>query len=462
MKNTFRRTIVGALSGLLLMGCLTGCAPSESTTVATVGDEKLSYGEANFYSRYMQSTYESYASYLGYDAEGFWNMSPDGVETMVDSVKGNLQEEMEEMLVCYQNAEAYDVSLSDEEIAEIEAAADAFIEANSEETLEFMSASKENIVKMLSMISTQDKVYDAIVADVSDVVTDEEAMQKAMLYVAFPYTTSTNSINGNANSDELAQITDALTGAMTEANEEDIKEKAEAFVKDMKDMSEEEIKEAAEELGASAINRTFDADDEFPQAELCAEAFGLKEGEVTKLYKNEEAGTFYAAKLLSEFDEEATENQKTTIVNQRLSDTYAAALEAMKEGMNIDWNEKAWDAIDFLTGGVSTAVGDDLYTDITEVENSYDEDTALEVADGDLINIDYVGSIDGVEFEGGKAEGAQLEIGSGSFIDTFEEQLIGAHPGDDVTVVVTFPEDYHAAELAGQEAEFAVHVNGIY
>ena len=80
--------------------------------------------------------------------------------------------------------------------------------------------------------------------------------------------------------------------------------------------------------------------------------------------------------------------------------------------------------------------------------------------DGDTINIDYVGSVDGVEFDGGNTQGmgTDLVIGSGSYIDDFEDQLIGAHPGDQVDVYVTFPEDYGVEELNGKEALFQVTV----
>ena len=83
------------------------------------------------------------------------------------------------------------------------------------------------------------------------------------------------------------------------------------------------------------------------------------------------------------------------------------------------------------------------------------------IADGDLANIDYEGFCDGVPFAGGKDEGYDLAIGSHSFIDTFEEQLIGKNIGDEVEVNVTFPTEYHAAELAGTPAMFKVKVNGI-
>ncbi|MEM7703794.1 MAG: trigger factor [Pseudomonadota bacterium] len=82
-------------------------------------------------------------------------------------------------------------------------------------------------------------------------------------------------------------------------------------------------------------------------------------------------------------------------------------------------------------------------------------------ADGNQLIIDFVGKLDGVEFEGGKAEDAALVIGSGTFIPGFEEQLVGAKTGDEKTIAVTFPADYQAADLAGQEATFDITVKQV-
>ena len=103
-------------------------------------------------------------------------------------------------------------------------------------------------------------------------------------------------------------------------------------------------------------------------------------------------------------------------------------------------------------------------TNSQDTGSSYSTDSSLTVEDGDTVNIDYVGSIDGVEFDGGNTQGmgTDLVIGSGSYIDDFEDQLIGAHPGDQVDVYVTFPEDYGVEKLNGKEALFQVTVNGIY
>jgi trigger factor len=82
-------------------------------------------------------------------------------------------------------------------------------------------------------------------------------------------------------------------------------------------------------------------------------------------------------------------------------------------------------------------------------------------ADGDHVLVDFVGSLDDVEFEGGTATDHMIEVGSGQLIDGFEEQIIGAAAGDEVRVEVTFPDDYGAAELAGQDAVFAVTVKEV-
>ena len=81
--------------------------------------------------------------------------------------------------------------------------------------------------------------------------------------------------------------------------------------------------------------------------------------------------------------------------------------------------------------------------------------------DGDQLLIDFVGRVDGEAFEGGGAEDATLTLGSGQFIPGFEEQLVGAKPGDEVLVKVTFPAEYQAAQLAGKDAEFTVQVKEV-
>jgi len=89
------------------------------------------------------------------------------------------------------------------------------------------------------------------------------------------------------------------------------------------------------------------------------------------------------------------------------------------------------------------------------------KDASYKAKLGDSVNIDYVGKIDKKEFEGGAAKGYQLELGSKSFIDDFEEQLVGKKAGDETRVKVKFPKEYHNEEFAGKAAEFDVKINEV-
>lgn len=106
---------------------------------------------------------------------------------------------------------------------------------------------------------------------------------------------------------------------------------------------------------------------------------------------------------------------------------------------------------------VSTYISENILSNYTETQ----EVTDRAAADGDTVNIDYVGTVDGVEFDGGSAEGYNLTLGSGTFIEGFEEQIVGHTPGESFDVIVTFPEDYRATDLAGKEAVFATTLNYI-
>ncbi len=89
------------------------------------------------------------------------------------------------------------------------------------------------------------------------------------------------------------------------------------------------------------------------------------------------------------------------------------------------------------------------------------QDVDRAAAEGDRVNIDFTGTRDGKEFEGGKGEGVDLELGSGRMIPGFEDGLVGLSAGDEKTLKITFPDDYHAEDLRGAKTEFAVKVNKV-
>lgn len=106
---------------------------------------------------------------------------------------------------------------------------------------------------------------------------------------------------------------------------------------------------------------------------------------------------------------------------------------------------------------------EEVETRLTNSQNNLAELVVKETAaeNGDTVVIDFVGSVDGVEFEGGKGSNHSLELGSGQFIPGFEEQLVGTKAGETVEVKVTFPENYQAEDLAGKEALFVTTVNEV-
>ena len=115
-----------------------------------------------------------------------------------------------------------------------------------------------------------------------------------------------------------------------------------------------------------------------------------------------------------------------------------------------------------LTVEPPVALVDEQIQGIADQQKSFDDaPKSHKAALGDLVNMDFVGTIDGEEFDGGKAEGAAIELGSGRLIPGFEDQLVGAKANDQVTVKVSFPDNYSVAYLKGKAAEFAVVVNGV-
>ena len=107
---------------------------------------------------------------------------------------------------------------------------------------------------------------------------------------------------------------------------------------------------------------------------------------------------------------------------------------------------------------------DEVNAEIEKERNKQAAEVAVDdrpVAEGDTVNLDYSGSVDGVKFAGGTAENQTLKIGSHTFIPGFEEQMVGMTIGEEKDLNVTFPTEYHAKELAGKEAVFHVKVNGI-
>jgi len=111
-----------------------------------------------------------------------------------------------------------------------------------------------------------------------------------------------------------------------------------------------------------------------------------------------------------------------------------------------------------------TVTDEDVDAELKQMQERHAELVAVEdeaAQNGDIAMIDFEGFLDGVAFEGGKAENYSLELGSGTFVAGFEEQVVGMKPGEEKDIKVTFPEEYHSPNLAGKEATFKVKLNSL-
>lgn len=158
------------------------------------------------------------------------------------------------------------------------------------------------------------------------------------------------------------------------------------------------------------------------------------------------------------------------------ADTETTAAYQYSDGLTEDGFFENLKALDYVTlpsyqgveipADVHTITEEKIQTSIDSLLSSYgkaEQVTDRAVADGDTVNIDYVGSVDGVEFEGGNTKGAgtSVTIGVTNYIDDFLEQLIGHKPGETIQVEVTFPENYGKEELNGKDAVFVTTINYI-
>ncbi|MFC3418303.1 trigger factor [Salinicoccus hispanicus] len=148
-------------------------------------------------------------------------------------------------------------------------------------------------------------------------------------------------------------------------------------------------------------------------------------------------------------------------------------IEQMEKGKDLIFTAKVIVEPEVKLGEYKGLEAEELDTEVTEEDVQKEIDSLLEshadmvvkeegsVEEGDLVNLDFDGYLGDEQFEGGQAEGYELEIGSGNFIPGFEEQVVGMNIEEEKDIKVTFPEEYHAEELAGKEATFKVKINSI-
>lgn len=338
MVHFGKKAAVLTAVGVLAATTVTGCSGSINTdaVVATVGDDEITLGVANFYARMTQVQYETYyAGMMGTTGEAMWTQEAGEDQTYEESVKDGLMENLENMYLISQHAAEYDVSLTEEEEDAIADAAAQFDEDNTDEAKETVSGYRKDIEEFLRLATIQTKMDSKMREGVDEEVSDEEAAQKAMKYVFFSYTTTDDS----GNSTEL-----------TDEEKENLKTDAQSLVDRVN--AGEDISTVAEELGQTAYDLTFDSDSTSPNEDLIAAVDAFEtEGQVTDVI---EADTgLYVGQLTSLLDRDATDQKKTSIVEERRQEQYDSLLEEWRNATDIKVDEKVWDKVDFEDTGVT-------------------------------------------------------------------------------------------------------------
>ena len=341
-----KRLAVLALAGAMAVTSLTGCAGSElndSEVAVTVNGDEVTADLANFYARFTQAQYEAY--YLAYYGEDMWGSTKDDTSYQY-SVKATTADALADMYLMEDHMAEYGVELTDEDKAVIEKATEDFTEVNSAESLEKVSGSDAVVERLLTLLTIQVKMTNEIYKTADLEVSDEEAAQMKMSYVVFPFTETDD---------------EGTTRNLTDEEMEALKKEAEEFAAGAKEA--EDFAAYATEAEEEALEATFDAEEtQTLPVELVEATAALKEGETTAVVESDNG--YYVARLVSEFDVDATETEKENIRAERKSAKLDEVLAAWREEADITVDEKVWKKIDFDAMSVSMEVDEtEAYAD---------------------------------------------------------------------------------------------------
>ena len=499
MKKVIKRTAVTALTGIMAAGMLTGCgdkAVDGTQTVATVDGTEVPMGILSLMARENQAQTEAmYASFMGGSTGSFsiWEQDAEKGKTYGEQAVEQTLKDLELMYIMKEKAADYNIEVTEDDQTAIAEAASQFMSVNTEDTLKDLSVTEDQVKTYLELETYKQRIHDPLVADVDTNVSDEEAQQSSFTYVSIS-TADLSDDEIKTKKEDAQKILDAMTKDPTA----DMSETAQSVDKSY-----------------SALTGSFDANvqysDDEEDEDASASSYPDEVLDVLRTLNDGEVGpdvietdsAYYIVRLDKKNDETATKNKKESIISTRKDNLYTETTDKWLEDADITVDKKVLktlkikdnhkytiatatpeateeatetpeaaeaakttEAADATETPEATEAADATETpEATEEATAYSTDTSLTVKDGDTVNIDYVGKIDGTAFDGGSTngKGTDLEIGSGSYIDDFEDQLVGAHPGDKVEVTVTFPDEYPASpDLAGKEAVFDVTVNGIY
>ena len=458
MKTMTKKTAVVALAGVMAAGMLTGCgekALDGTKTVATVDGTEIPLGMLSLSVREGQAQAEAmYKSFMGGSDYSIWGTEAEEGKTYGEQAVEQALEDIELMCILKEKAADYDVEITEDDEKAIADAAAAFMSANTEDTLKTLAVTEDQVKTYLELETYKSRMHDPIIADVDKNVSDEEAQQSSFNYVSI----STSDLSDDEikqKKEDAQKILDGLNadpdgdfGEIAKSVDDSYTVLSGSF--DTNEDASEEESDDEDETTASSSN--------YPD-EVMKVLRTLKDGEVGPDVIEADSA-YYVVKLDKVNDEDATATKKESIISTRENELYTETTDKWLDEADIKVEKKVLKTLKVTdnhkftiqtaaevteTPEVTEAADATETPEVTEAADatatpevteapSYDTDSSLEVKDGDTVNIDYVGKIDDVAFDGGSTDGngTDLVIGSGSYIDNFEEQLIGAHPGDKV------------------------------
>lgn len=336
--NKAAKKITGALlAGALGAASLTGCSsPMDGTQpLLTSGEDTVTVGTGNLMLRMNQATMLSYYSMMGGSTTGLWSQDSGDGETYGDTTKASILDELENMLVQKQHAADYDVSISEEEQGKIEEVAQAFMDANTEETIQNLSVSQSDVETLLELYTYQTKMYDPMVADVDTNVEDSEAAQSRITYCRIDISDTQNE--------------DGTTTPLTDEEKQEKKDQAQALLDKLQasaDPASADMDALAKEVNEdlNAVDNTFGDDDTLLDDKLKEAAKTLQDGQVYgEVVEGENA--YFVVRMDSVLDREATDAEKENIVSERQQNAYNDLLNQWKDDADITVNNREWDKV---------------------------------------------------------------------------------------------------------------------
>lgn len=301
-----------------LTGCSGAGALKGTEVVATLDDStNMQLGEFSLMLRYEQAQMETY--YSGMFGSDMFRQDMGEGQTYGDMVKDSMADSFEKMYILEAEAPNYGVELTEEEKTAISEAAAAFMEANTAQARKAMGVSQENVERVLSLMTLENKMYEALTVDVDTEVSDEEAAQKRINYVYTAKADADSEEEGTALEQNEAKQT-ALQNILDEVK------------------NGTEFKEAAEAQELSMSELTYGADSTSPAEEVRAAADELAEGEFSSIIETDTG--YYLVQMASTFDRDATDAKKETIVQNRKNELFEEKYAELAEAHTFTVNEE--------------------------------------------------------------------------------------------------------------------------